>query len=103
MHKLVVLYPAPTDPAHFREYYVSTHLPLAEKLPGLLDWRYSFEVASGPGESPYFAIFEADFEDVAALKKALSSLEGAATLADVENYATGGSIALNYPVHTSQS
>jgi len=33
MHKLVVLYPKPTDPAHFREYYVRTHLPLAAKMP----------------------------------------------------------------------
>jgi uncharacterized protein (TIGR02118 family) len=102
MHKLVVLYPQPTDPEHFREYYVSTHLPLASRMPGILDWRYSFDVASAPGESPYFAIFEADFADAATLGAALSSPEGTATLAEVPNYATGGSIALNYPVHTSE-
>jgi uncharacterized protein (TIGR02118 family) len=102
MHKLVVLYPQPTDPEHFREYYVSTHLPLASRMPGILDWRYSFDVASAPGESSYFAIFEADFADAAALGAALSSPEGTATLADVPNYATGGSIALNYPVRTSE-
>jgi uncharacterized protein (TIGR02118 family) len=102
MHKLVVLYPKPTDPAHFREYYVRTHLPLAAKMPGMLDWRYSLEVGSAPGESPYFAIFEADFADANAMKAALASPEGAAALADVANYATGGSIALNYPLHTSE-
>ena len=32
MHKLVVLYPPPTDPENFREYYVNTHLPLAVTL-----------------------------------------------------------------------
>jgi uncharacterized protein (TIGR02118 family) len=100
MHKLVVLYPQPTDPAHFREYYVSTHLPLASRMPGMLDWRYSLDVASAGGDD-YFAIFEADFADEAAMRSALSSPEGTAALADVSNYATGGSIALNYPVHTS--
>jgi uncharacterized protein (TIGR02118 family) len=103
MHKLVVLYPPPVDPAHFREYYVNTHLPLASKMPGMLAWRYSLDVASAPGESPYFAIFEADFPDVQTLGAALASPEGAAALADVPNYATGGSIALNYPVLNGES
>jgi uncharacterized protein (TIGR02118 family) len=98
MHKLVVLYNQPTDPDHFREYYVNTHLPLATKMPGLLDWRYSFEVADAEGGSPYFAIFEGDFADKASMAAAFSSPEGAAALADMPNYATGGSVALNYPV-----
>lgn len=98
MHKLVVLYPAPTDPDHFRRYYEETHLELVKKMPNILGWRYSFDVRAARQESPYFAIFEADFADVNAMKEALSSPEGAATLADVPNYATGGSIALNYPV-----
>ena len=33
MHKLLVLYNEPKDPAHFRKYYVETHVPLASKLP----------------------------------------------------------------------
>ena len=98
MHKLVVLYPEPADPAHFREYYLNTHLPLATKMPGILDWRYSFDVASAPGSTPYFAIFEADFADADALQGALSSPEGAAAGRDVPNYATGGSVTLTYPV-----
>jgi uncharacterized protein (TIGR02118 family) len=43
MHKLMVLYPEPADPDHFRDYYVSNHLPLVTRMPGLLAWRYSFE------------------------------------------------------------
>ena len=35
MHKLLVLYPEPADRAGFIQYYESTHLPLARKLPGL--------------------------------------------------------------------
>ncbi|OZM69944.1 ethyl tert-butyl ether degradation protein EthD [Amycolatopsis antarctica] len=95
MHKLVVLYPQPADPDHFRRYYVDTHLPLAVKMPGILDFRYSFEVG---GDTEYFAVFEADFADAGAMGAALSSPEGAAALADIPNYATGGSVAINYPV-----
>ena len=43
MHKLLVLYNEPKDPAHFRKYYVETHVPLADKLPGLKASRYSFD------------------------------------------------------------
>lgn len=103
MHKMVILYPKPTDPAHFREYYVNTHLPLASQIPGMLDWRYGFDVASVAGESPYFAIFEADFADADAMGAAMSSPEAAAAVADVPNYATGGSITLHYPVATHDS
>jgi len=101
MHKMVVLYPAPTDPEHFREYYVSTHLPLVAKLPGILASRYSFDVSTAPGETEYFAVFEADFADAAALGAAMSSPEGKAVGADVANYATGGRVILNYPVTAS--
>jgi len=58
MHRLLVLYPPPTDPDHFRSYYVDTHLPLVAKLPGLRGYRYSFDVAASEGESPYFCVFE---------------------------------------------
>ena len=61
MHKLLVLYPEPTDPDHFRDYYVSKHLPLVARMPGLLAFRYSFEVTATQGQTPYFAVFEAEW------------------------------------------
>ena len=68
MHKLLVLYNEPKDPTHFRKYYVETHLPLTRKLPGLKASRYSFDVKPlRPGKAPYFCIFEAEFENEAAL------------------------------------
>ena len=66
------------------------------KLPGLRGYRYSFDVAAAEGESPYFCVFEADFDDAAALSAARASPEGKAVRADVPNYATGGAGALNY-------
>jgi len=98
MHKLLVLYPEPADRETFREYYESKHLSLAEKLPGLLAWRYSCDVQSESGESAYFALFEAEFETKEAMENAMASPEGRAVQADVSNYASGGAVVLNYPV-----
>lgn len=98
MHKLVVLYPAPDDPDQFRDYYVTNHLPLVAKMPGLLAYRYSFDVAATQGESPYFAAFEADFADLATMNAARSSPPGQRVSADVANYATGGAVVIHYPV-----
>jgi uncharacterized protein (TIGR02118 family) len=96
MHRLLVLYPSPTDPDHFRSYYQDTHLPLVAKLPGLRGCRYSFNVATSEGESPYFCVFEADFDGAAAYSAAMASPAGQAVRADVPNYATGGAVVLNY-------
>ncbi|WP_116200223.1 EthD family reductase [Amycolatopsis circi] len=98
MHKLVVLYSQPVDPDHFRDYYVTRHLPLVTKMPGLLAWRYSFDVAAAGGEAPYFAVFEGDFADAAALAAARASTHGQRAAADVVNYATGGAVVIDYPV-----
>ena len=88
MHKLVVLYPPPADRDKFRSYYTSTHLKLAEKLPGLRAYRYAFDLAAPAGDSPYWCMFEAEFDDIHALGAAMSSPEGLAVAADVPNYAT---------------
>ncbi|WP_410792044.1 EthD family reductase [Kribbella sp. C-35] len=98
MHKLLVLYPKPADPDHFRDYYVTNHLPLAVQMPGLLAWRYSFDVAATNGETPYFAVFEGDFADAAAMAAARTSSQGQRASADVVNYATGGVVIIDYPV-----
>ncbi|MEV6448151.1 EthD family reductase [Amycolatopsis sp. NPDC051716] len=98
MHRLTVLYPPPVDEAHFRDHYVGTHLPLAAKLPGLVQSQYSFEVASLGGERKYFAVFHADFESAEAMAGALGSEAGKAVAADVANYATGGVEMIHYPL-----
>ena len=95
MHRLIVLYPPPADPDRFRTYYEETHIKLVAKLPGLRSYRYGFDVAADAGESPYFCVFEADFDDAAAMSAARQSAEGQAVSADVPNYATGGVVVLN--------
>lgn len=96
MHKLVVLYPEPTDRAAFEAYYRATHLPLCEQLPGVQQIHFALGI-SAPGEGPYYAMFEATFADEAAVGAALSSPEGKAVEADVPNYATGGAQVMVFP------
>ncbi|AXK84347.1 MULTISPECIES: EthD family reductase [Nocardia] len=96
MYRLSVLYPPPADPDHFRTYYVENHLPLAAKLPGLRTMRYAFDVAAVDGTSPYFAIWEGEFDSAAAMAEAMSSPQGRAVADDVPNYATGGAHVVHY-------
>lgn len=99
MHRLLVLYNEPKDPAHFKKYYVETHVPLVHKIPGIKNPRYGFDVkAMGPGEAPYFCVFEADFESEAAMTSGFGSKEGRAVAADVPNYASGGVTMMHFPV-----
>lgn len=98
MHKLLVLHAIPKDPEHFRKYYRETHMPLAAQLPGLRGARYSFAV-SGLGEpAPFFCVYEADFADEAAMKRALASPMGQKVVADVPNFTTGPARVIHYEV-----
>jgi uncharacterized protein (TIGR02118 family) len=98
MHKLVVMYPPPADKEKFRSYYESTHLPLAAKLPGLRAYRYAFNLEAPAGDSPYWCIFEADFDDVAAMGASMQSEQGGAVAADVANYADPPPVMVHYEV-----
>ena len=98
MHKLVVLYKTPKDPAHFKRYYETKHLPLARKMPNIKSDRYSFAIQGMGGPAPYFCIYEADFDSEAAMGAAFASPEGKATVADVANYATGEVTIMHFEV-----
>jgi uncharacterized protein (TIGR02118 family) len=77
---------------------VETHLPLVSKLPNLRASRYSFDVKPlGPGKAP-FCVFEAEFDNEAALMAALGSKEGKAVAGDVPNYASGGVTMMHFAV-----
>ena len=98
MHRMFVLYPPPADPAAFRAYYEATHLKLVAKLPGLRRSEHGFGLAGFGAASPYFCIWQGDFDDEAAMQHALTTPEGKALAADVPNYATGGAILLHGPM-----
>jgi uncharacterized protein (TIGR02118 family) len=90
--KLVVLYTKPEDAAAFDAHYRDTHLPLADKIPGLLRWELAhFGGAADGGEVPYHQIAELYFADQAAVDAAFGSAEGQATAADYGKIAPEGS------------
>jgi uncharacterized protein (TIGR02118 family) len=85
------LFGHPQDPNAFEEYYANTHVPLAETIPNLQRYERAKIVATPDGsEPPYYRIAALYFEDMEQLQQSLASEEGQATVADVQNFATGG-------------
>ena len=90
MHVLTVCYGHPADPAAFDAYYESTHVPLAEKIPGMASFTYR-HCASLDGSKPqYYLLAELSFPSQDAMNASLASAEAQAATADVPNFATGG-------------
>jgi uncharacterized protein (TIGR02118 family) len=89
--KAFVLYNKPTDPEHFVEYYRSTHAPLVDKMPGLKAFEYGRSLPNPDGsEADIWFIATLTFDSPEAMGAAMASPEGAATVADVANFASGG-------------
>lgn len=96
MAQVLVLYNAPADPAAFDRYYHQTHIPIAQKIPGLR----SYVISNGPvqalaGSAPHLVAI-LNFDSMADLSAALASPEGQAAAADVSNFASGGATLLIY-------
>jgi uncharacterized protein (TIGR02118 family) len=94
MAQVLVLYNTPADPAAFDKYYHETHIPLANKIPGLR----SYVINAAPvqalaGSAPYL-VAELTFDSMADISAALLSPEGQATAADLPNFATAGATLL---------
>src|ERR671917_1960852 len=91
MVKGTALYGDPQDPAAFEEHYANTHVPLVKTIPNLQRFEPAKVVATPDGsEPPYYRIAELYFEDMEQMQQSLASEEGQATVADVQNFATGG-------------
>ena len=91
MAQVVVMYKTPKDAAAFDNYYFSTHVPIAKKIPGLR----KYEVSQGPvvtpvGPSGFHMIATLYFDNMAAVQAGFGSDEGKAAAADVPKFATGG-------------
>ena len=96
MAQVIVIYNTPADPAAFDRYYHQTHVPLAQKIPGLR----SFSVSNGPvqaigGSAPHL-IATLNFDSMASLSAAMASPEGQAAAADLPNFASAGATPLIY-------
>jgi len=85
--KLLALYGPPDDPDQFARHYREVHTPLTLAMPGLR----RLEVGRVAGEDgPYHLVAEMTFDGQEQLDAALASEEGAAAVADLDNFATGG-------------
>jgi len=85
--KLLALYKKPDDVKEFDEHYFSTHVPLTEKMPGLIKAEYQKITGSPMGKTDYHLLAELTFESMEALQAAMSSDEGKAAAKDLMGFA----------------
>jgi uncharacterized protein (TIGR02118 family) len=91
MAKLIALYRKPADTAAFDRYYFSTHVPIAKRIATLRKYEASEGGVHGVGgDSPYHLAAILTFDSMADIQQALRSPEGAATAADLANFAQAG-------------
>ena len=91
MMKVTVLYGNPKRPEEFEKYYGSTHLPLAGKMEGVARVELTKFIAEPDGGKPsFYRMAELYFTSQAEMEKSLGSAEGQATVADIQNFASGG-------------
>jgi uncharacterized protein (TIGR02118 family) len=91
MARLIAIYSTPKDKAAFDAYYVSTHVPLAKKLPGLMRYEISTGAVTAPASTKgVHMVALLHFASMEALNAALASPEGKATAGDLANFADGG-------------
>jgi uncharacterized protein (TIGR02118 family) len=99
VHRLVVSYGQPDDPAAFDTYYRDTHTPLATKMPGLVRLTVGKPQALDPSQPAPYLVAELDFDSEQAMGAAFGSEEGKAAAGDVANFATGGATMTHYEVN----
>lgn len=97
-YQLTVLYQRPRNPAVFDEYYDKTHTPLVVKIPGLRSFVVSRPGPDlGGGSSAYYLVAVLGFDSEDAAQAAMVSPEGSAVLADLDNFAQAGFVAMTGP------
>jgi uncharacterized protein (TIGR02118 family) len=97
VHRLVVSYGRPTDPAEFDRHYRDVHVGLAQAIPGLQRFTIGHAAPLAPGEAPYL-VAELDFESAEAMGAGMGSEAGRAAGADVATFATGGATMVSFDV-----
>lgn len=98
VHRLVVEYGQPADPAAFDRHYRDVHIGLAQAIPGLQRFTIGHAAPMDPSRPTPYLVAELDFESAEALGAALTSDAGAAAAADVGTFATGGATMMSYAV-----
>lgn len=91
MPKLIVLYPPPKDAAAFERRYATEHVPMVHaKIPGLIRFVAARVVGTPAGAAPYGRVAELYFDSMDALRAAMQSEGGQATVGHAVEISTGG-------------
>jgi uncharacterized protein (TIGR02118 family) len=90
VHRLVVSYGQPEDPAAFDAHYRDTHAPLALAQPGVVRFTYGHARSLDPSQDALYLVAELDFDSEQAMGESMASPEGRAAGKDIANFATGG-------------
>ena len=99
VHRLVVSYGQPDDPAAFDSYYRDTHTPLAVQMPGLVRLTTGHTQSMDPSHPAPYLVAQLDFDSEQAMGEAFASEEGTATARDVPKFASGGAVMTHYEVN----
>ena len=99
VHRLVVSYGQPEDPAAFDAYYRDTHIPLATSMPGLVRYTIGSPQAMDPSQPAPYLVAELDFGSEQEMGAAFNSSEGKAAAVDVAKFASGGATMTHYEVN----
>jgi len=98
VHRLVVEYGQPTDPAAFDKHYRDVHVGLAQAIPGVLRYTIGHGASMDPSQPAPYLVAELDFESAEAMGAGMSSEAGRAAGADVGTFATGGATMASFDV-----
>lgn len=98
VHRLVIQYGQPTDPAEFDKHYRDVHVGLAQAIPGLIRYTIGHPRTMDGSTPPAYLVAELDFESADALAAAMGSPAGAAAGQDVGTFATGGATMFTFDV-----
>jgi uncharacterized protein (TIGR02118 family) len=98
VHRLMVHYGQPTDPAAFDKHYRDVHIGLAQAIPGIQRFTIGHGAPLDPSQPAPYLVAELDFESAEAMGAAFSSDAGAAATADLGTFATGGATMVSFDV-----
>ena len=87
MVKLIALYKTPADIVQFEKHYFEVHMPLVEKIPGLLKSELSKLSGLPSQESKFYMMAEMYFDNMDRLNEGMASPEGKAAGRDLMSFA----------------
>ena len=87
MVKLVAMYKKPANVEEFDDLYFNTHLPLANKMPGVRKVEIARILGTPVGDSEFYLMAEVYFDSKEDLQAAMASPEGRASTKNLMSFA----------------